>query len=122
MKKLALLLLLLIPVLGFSQNNVLVDATLTASASYVIKSQSQSGPWSVAVIPGTVSGTTTVALQTTHDGTHWVNYPSYVADTIASDSVTMFYGEYCPFTLMRLYFTVGTAASAPVRAWYTFKK
>jgi len=122
MKKFILVVMLLVAsAVTFGQHKMVADATLTASAAYVIPTQSDSGPWSIGVIPGTMSGTTTVALEVTHNGTKWVAYPTYVADTVQSDSVTMFYGQYNPFTLMRVSFTVGTAAIAPIRVYYTSK-
>src|SRR5574343_2077055 len=123
MKRLALILLLLLPVMLFSQNiNYVAQTTLTASAGYAISMTPHSGPWALYVIPGTVSGTCTVDCQVSPDGTNWVAYPGTVQDTLATNTMSVFSGATCSFALMRLYFTIGTAGCLPVKCWYTIKK
>lgn len=127
MKKLALIFLLLIPVLGWSQtkhNKLMADVTLTASTYYYLNTHSDAGPWSFSVLSADVVGnaTVTVTLQASNDGKAWFTYPGTSMDTLDTDTVSNFYGSYNPFETLRLMFLKGGTATVTVNSWYTFKK
>ena len=101
MKRLITLLILLFPIVLMSQNiNFVGSTTLTASKTYTLSTTTQSGPWALYALPGTVSGTCTVDCQVSPDGSNWIAYPGTVQDTLASNTVS---NEYYP-TLAKILF------------------
>lgn len=118
-----LVVLILFPILTYSQHGMLAaNVTLPAGISTLpINMDSRGGPWSLAVLSSTVSGTITVTVEASANGSNWVAYPGVTPTTLVNDSLRVFYSSYCPFEVIRLNLNSGTSTVTTISAWYTLK-